>query len=117
VPSALGVVGVFRDEKCARALSSAGAPVAIPLGECARLRIARNGNRHYREMMKRLLRPHRAAIRSDNIPEETLEALIIDATAHTILLGWEGIEDEGKEMPYSVENAKVMLSKYSLYLC
>lgn len=85
----------------------------VDIGGGAKVLIARAGNKHYREVMKRLLRPHRAALRSDNMPDETLENMVIEATAQTILLGWEGVEDEGAALPYSVDNAKAMLAKYA----
>lgn len=84
--------------------------VWINLGDGARIKVARSSNKRYRELIRRLLKPHRAAMRSDNLPDETMEAIVIEATAEALLLDWQGIEFDGALLPYSVENAKKVLA-------
>jgi len=72
-----------------------------------KLRIARMGNPAFDAMMKRLSQPHLKKVRDRSIEgDEALEAVIVEAAAHTLLVGWKNIEDEnGKAIKYSAKKA------------
>jgi hypothetical protein len=77
-----------------------------------RLLIARLGNRLHSKLMTKLYKQHHADLNSpdDDLQSLTDEKLNVEATARTILLGWEGIEYAGKKIAYSFENAVMLLN-------
>lgn len=86
------------------------------------IRIARagGGNKKFAKTMSRLAKPHRRAIQTDSIAEETLNHLFIKGYASTIILGWKGItkdlithkdEDADVELPFNLENAEALLTE------
>lgn len=83
----------------------------IPLKD-AKLLIARTGNPRYREKLRVDLNLHREAIDKGLLDLEINDALMIDILADTILLGWEGFTDSGKDVPYSKAKAREYLTKY-----
>lgn len=78
----------------------------------ARIKVARFSNPKYQAAIDHKLRPYRRQSRAGNIPSDVLETALIACIAESIILDWENIEDEGKAVPFSVENAKAMLVKY-----
>lgn len=86
--------------------------VWIQMDEETKVLIARNGNAKYREVMTRRTAPFKAAIRNNILPEKTAEKILIEAMADAILLGWEGMKENGAEIPYTRDKAVEMLTKY-----
>lgn len=86
--------------------------VWIELGDGASILVARAGNKENRAALKRLIAPHKVALRNDKLADEVLERLTIEAMAETILLGWKGIRENGKDVPYSRDNAVRLLTDY-----
>lgn len=85
----------------------------VDIGDGATLLVARKGNRRYRDRMRTLLKPHRASMRAETMPDDLADRLLIEAEAETILLGWEGIEDaDGNPIAYSTKEAKRLLSEH-----
>ena len=82
------------------------------MGDGIRMRIARIGNPKYQKMFQRISKPHRKAIRRGTLKEDVAEKLMIECTAETILLDWEGIELDGQSLPYSKENAIKILTDF-----
>ncbi len=79
-----------------------------PLGEGARLLIAREDNPAYVQFIRtRMSRYNITAI-----TEEEALILSIEAIANAILLDWEGLEDGEGEVVYSIEMAIKWLTKY-----
>ncbi len=87
--------------------------VWVDLGEGGSIKVARAGNRENRRELKRLIAPHKAALRADNLPDDVLEKITIKVMARTILLDWKGIDDDdGKPIAYSQEAAEAQLTKH-----
>lgn len=86
--------------------------VWVPMGDGCQVKIARAGNKENRELIKRLVAPHKVALRNNRLPEDTLDTLTIEAMATTILLDWKGMEEDGKPVPYTKENAVRLLTDY-----
>lgn len=82
------------------------------IDETCRLCVARFGNDRFKELMSKKARPYKQSIRNDTLPEALYDKLLVDAMAETILLGWENLEENGQPVPYSVENAKRLLTEY-----
>jgi hypothetical protein len=86
--------------------------VWIELGEGASIKVARMGNKENKALLKKLIAPHKMAARNDKLADEIWEKITVESMAATILLDWKGIEDEGKTLPYSKENAIRLLTDY-----
>ena len=81
-------------------------------GEGCRILIARAGNKKYDKLFQRLVKPHRKAMRMGTLSDEVAEGIFIRTIAETIVLDWEGLEEDGVPVPYSVENAIRILTEY-----
>ncbi len=86
--------------------------VVHDLGSGLKVRIARIGNPKYQKRFQALSKPHRRALRRNMLSDEVAEKLLITCLAETIVLGWEGLEENGKEIPYSLENCIRILTDY-----
>ena len=82
----------------------------MEVGE-AKLTIARIGNKKYSRKLSKLYERNRKALeRKDDTADALSDKIMIDVLSETVLLGWEGIDDEkGKPMPYSKDNAVKLL--------
>ena len=82
----------------------------VNLGGKAKILVARAGNKKYSRMLNTLVSKNQLALDAKTDEADDLsDEIMIDVIASTILLGWEGIEVDGKPFPYSVENAKTVL--------
>jgi hypothetical protein len=87
--------------------------VWVDLGDGGSVKVARAGNPDNRKLLKRLVAPHKAALRSDRLPDEVLERITTQAMAQTILLDWKGLEEDGAALPaYTPELGAQYLGKY-----
>lgn len=85
--------------------------VWVPVGDGARIKVAKSGNRKHRQLVQQLRRPYRSyELAGKDLPEDIQRDIAVKATASTILLGWEGIQDDkGKDIPFTPENVKEAL--------
>lgn len=86
--------------------------VWVNLGGKARVKVARVGHPENRKLIQRLMKPHRVLLRNGNLPDDIMEKITIEAMAATVLLDWEGIEEDGKAVPYTRENVTRLLADY-----
>ncbi len=84
----------------------------IDIGEGASIKVARAGNKANRALLKRLVAPHKLALRHDRVPDDVLEKITIETMAETILLDWKGIEEDGRPLLFSRDNALRLLTDY-----
>ena len=82
------------------------------IGDDIKLLIARIGNPEYQKAFQKISKPHRRAIRRGTLNDEVAEKLLVKAMAQTILLDWEGLEEDGVPVPYSTDNAIRILMEY-----
>lgn len=78
-------------------------------GEDINIRVARAGgaNQAYLKLVDAKAKPIRRQIQQDTVEREKLEGLIRDAFIDTVVLGWEGVEDEANNpLPFSKENCR-----------
>lgn len=78
------------------------------LGEGAKIKVARYGNKNFSKAFQQLYKPH-AGLKK--IPDEKAEEILIKTFAKTILVGWEGFKYYGKDLPYTEENAEKVLKE------
>lgn len=76
---------------------------------------AGGANRRYNKRMEELTRPHRRAILNDAFPKESQVDLLKQAVAETVILGWEGVEDNGVPVPFSPAAALDLFRKYEKF--
>jgi hypothetical protein len=79
--------------------------VWVDIGDGTFLKVARMGNPKHREAMRALLAPFKDRP-NDIVPQESID----DVLARTILVSWEGVTEDGAEVPYSHEKAVEYLS-------
>jgi len=84
----------------------------VDIGDGSSVLVARNGNKNSRALSKQLVAPHKVALRNDKLPDDVLEKITIQVMAQTILLDWKGIDEAGQPVPYTVENARRLLTDY-----
>lgn len=85
----------------------------VDIGEGAKLLIARIGNDRYAKYLDKAYKPYRKMQRTNSIPEDLARKIFIAALANTVLVGWEGfVDDNGVEIPYTVENAIAKLTEF-----
>lgn len=75
----------------------------------ARLLVARANNTKFQEYLRQIGKPYRRQIQADTMDQKLLTDLHRKAVARHVLLGWEGLFDNGAELEYSVENAERLL--------
>jgi len=84
----------------------------ISLGEDAEVLVARLGNKQYIDAIKRLTTPHKVALRNKSLPEDLSFDITVKAMAEAVLLGWKGMQENGKNLAYSREAAERLLKDY-----
>ena len=85
--------------------------VWIDIGDGAKIKVARLGNRYYKEAFKQKTKPYNK--RMDSIPEDIAEKILIEAMVEGILLDWQGFLIDGVSYPYNKQNAFNILQKYN----
>jgi len=86
--------------------------VVHEMGDGLKMRIARIGNPKYQKRFQALSKPHRRAIRRSTLADEVAEKLLVQCLSETIVLDWEGLEENGEEVLYSLENCIRILTDY-----
>lgn len=72
--------------------------------------IARAGNPKYSRMLSKMVEKHQKQLdQKDDAADALSDKILIDVLAHTILLGWDVLDFDGKPLPYSLANAKMIL--------
>lgn len=80
------------------------------LGEGLKLKLARLRNPDFRKMYQRALKPYQQQIRRGTLDPAIEEGIINRCVAETVLLDWKNLSLDGKEIPFSKENALRILS-------
>lgn len=76
----------------------------------AKIKVARAGNRPYSRSLTKQIEKYRAALDTkDDVADDTSDMIMVDLLAEHILLDWEGISYKGEALPYSKDNAKMLL--------
>ena len=83
----------------------------VAYGSDVTLKIARAGNKAYNRIFAKLYKQNAVALKAGGDASEAIaEGIYLEAEAQTILLGWTGpVKFDGKDFPYSTENAKKVL--------
>jgi hypothetical protein len=87
------------------------AGVWVDMGQGARVKVARDTSQSYRRRLQEVIRPYRGAITAGAMEDRAAHVLFAKAAAGTLLLDWEGIEVDGKPLPFSVEAAEQVMAE------
>jgi len=87
----------------------------VQVGEDAKVLIARLGNSQYSKYLREISKPYRAMSRAGVLEIEVVEDLTRKAMAKHVLLGWEGIAENGVEVEYSTDKAYEFLTNYRAF--
>lgn len=72
---------------------------------CIRIARAGGANAQYAKRMEARVKPYRRQIQNETMENALIERILKEVYAETVVIGWEGVEDEkGKPIEYSVEN-------------
>lgn len=96
--------------KADTALEDEGVWTTVDAASGCRLKIARIGNRRYREAMARRLKPYRRALRAGTLDDQVTERITAEVLAETVLLDWRGLECSGVAVVYGREAAAAILA-------
>jgi hypothetical protein len=90
--------------------------VWVPYGGGFEVKLGRIGNRRFKEFMMKKGKPHMRKLSSGSMDLDIADTLMRDAIAETILLDWKGLlDDDGKPIPFSKEEAKKALAIEDFY--
>lgn len=83
----------------------------------ARLLIARVNNQNYQRVLRRLISPNTTIVNTNSEEsQELIKDYTLQAMAQAILVDWENLKEDDKEIPYSPENAYRILKEYPDFL-
>jgi hypothetical protein len=85
--------------------------VWIPLSETTAILVARATNPEFKKVLRRLMAPHKIAVRQDTLGEDVAEPLFIQAMAKAVLLDWRELALDGEAIAYSEANARRLLTE------
>jgi hypothetical protein len=79
--------------------------------EGCEVKVARAGNPNYMKLMRKLYKRFTKQLRrGKDVPQEAEEKINMELLVNTILLDWKGMPGEkGKDVPFSIEMAKLLL--------
>lgn len=106
---------IFKDKFTDKNLENEGVKVFLPRFECTII-VCRTGNKKHVEIHEKLMRPFKqyqkngAYVAIPDDIQKKIEAATVQSYAESILVGWEGIEENDKPLPYTVENAIRLLN-------
>jgi len=88
------------------------------IGDNARIRVARFGNRRHKKALADLRAPYKPLLlRGGTIPDDANDDIITESIALAVLLDWEGLLDkDGKTIPFSVDACRDALTTYKDFL-
>ncbi|TFH65748.1 MAG: hypothetical protein E4G91_01325 [Candidatus Zixiibacteriota bacterium] len=93
-----------------KTLETEGVDVKISSG--AIVTVARTNNPKFKNYLRQLLKPYERQMQRKRMDDELLEDLTLKAISKYVLLGWKGIELDGKPVKYSPEKAYELMKEF-----
>lgn len=85
--------------------------VWIDYDDGIQFKIARSNTPAYREAVKKIHRQHKRQIDAGTMSDSLSDSIMAGLMAEHLLVDWKGLMSDGKEFPYSKENATAFLSE------
>jgi len=82
------------------------------LGDGAALLIAAENNKNFLDLYRKIPPGIRLQLDRGTLPDKVSKKITAELVSKTILLGWKGLSDEGKEIKYTQEKACEQLLKH-----
>ena len=82
------------------------------LGDSMKVLVARWNNTNHKRTMEILMKPYQHIRASQSMTEDVAEEILIKGMAKAILIGWEGMEEDGVPVSYSHKECLRVLSEY-----
>jgi hypothetical protein len=83
----------------------------VDLGQGASIRVARANSRAYSKLLAKLVDQHKSVLDKDDAAADAKsDEIMVEVMAQTLLKGWDGLKYKGKVLPYSLENARLILA-------
>jgi nitric oxide synthase oxygenase domain/subunit len=79
--------------------------VWVDVGKGTKLCVARMYNPRHKDALRAALKPYKRQIQFDAMDDELGDEIVVGIMAQTILLGWEGMTENGEAVPYSYDKA------------
>jgi hypothetical protein len=73
--------------------------------------IARMGNPRFKALFAKLMSPHQRKFDAGKLSQELQTQIMCRAVSETVLLGWKGLAQDGKELKYTKEKAFEILAE------
>lgn len=86
--------------------------VEVELGEGAAIIVRPMRNEQFRKYLQELLKPYERKIQQKRMDVELQDKLTRKAVAKHVLIGWKGIEIDGKEVKYSTAKAEELMERF-----
>jgi len=86
----------------------------VPLDDETTLIIARYMNPKHKAFIQRKLEPYKKQMRANTLPDDIYRKIEIEGIARHVLIGWEGMHEGPKILPYDVDAAIRLLSNPGL---
>jgi hypothetical protein len=86
--------------------------VEVQIAEDAFITVCRTNNKKFAAYLTQLRKPHEQRIQRGTMDRDVLDGLTRKAVAKHVLVGWRGIEIDGKAVKYSPEKAEELLKKF-----
>jgi hypothetical protein len=77
----------------------------------AKFLVARTGNSNYTKVLQELVQQNEAALKvKGEVADKLSDKIMVEVIARTVLLGWENVSYKKQPLPYSLDNAIMLLS-------
>jgi hypothetical protein len=86
-------------------LENRGVVLDFGSGEWVRVARAGNGNKKFAKLLEELMKPHRRAMTLGTMDDKKANEIMHRVFAEAVILDWRITGEDGKEIPFNVENA------------
>ena len=86
--------------------------VDVELGDGGTITVRRTNNKQFRDLLEKLRKPYERQIQRGTANKDMIDGLTRKAVARTVLIGWKGIEIDGKAVKYSPEKAEELMKEF-----
>lgn len=86
--------------------------VEVDLGEGAAIIVRPMRNEQFKKYLNTLLKPYERRIQQKRMDAKLQDDLTRKAVAKHVLIGWKGIEVEGKKVKYTPEAAEELMKRF-----
>lgn len=86
--------------------------VEVDLGEGAAIIVRPMRNEQFKKYLNTLLKPYERRIQQKRMDAKLQDDLTRKAVAKHVLIGWKGIEIDGKEVKYSPAKAEELMKRF-----